>query len=174
MQPALALEIQPAIALLEKTPLVLETLLHAAPADVLDWKPAAERWSIHEVVAHLVDLEKLYLERTRRMLSENSPELPGFTPAGALLGGPPADAIERLVRFAVLRGELVALVKDAPASAAERTGIHAELGRITLAQALNELANHDLGHLRQIAELYRARAFYPNAGPFQRYSNPHP
>lgn len=173
MQAALAPEIQPAIALLEKTPLVLETLLHAAPAEVLDWKPAAERWSIHEVVAHLVDLEKLYLERTLRMLSADSPQLPGFT-AGSLLAGPPADAIERLVRFAALRSDLVALVKDAPASAAERTGIHEELGRITLAQALNELANHDLGHLRQIAELYRARAFYPNAGPFQRYSNPRP
>lgn len=173
MQPALALEVQPAIALLEKTPLVLETLLHAAPAEVLEWKPSAERWSIREVVAHLVDLETLFVERVRRILREEAPQLPGFTPGGSL-GGPFRDAIDRLVRFAVLRGELVGLVKDAPASAAARTGIHEELGRITLAQTLNELANHDLGHLRQIAELYRARAFYPNAGPFQRYSNPQP
>jgi hypothetical protein len=48
------------------------------------------------------------------------------------------------------------------------------MGTITLSQMLHELANHDLGHIRQIAELYRARAFYPNAGPFQKYSNPKP
>jgi hypothetical protein len=45
---------------------------------------------------------------------------------------------------------------------------------ITLSQMLNEWASHDLGHLRQIAELYRAHAFHPHAGPFQRYSNPKP
>jgi hypothetical protein len=39
---------------------------------------------------------------------------------------------------------------------------------------LHELANHDLGHLRQIAELDRAHSFYPHAGPFQKYSNPKP
>jgi hypothetical protein len=61
-----------------------------------------------------------------------------------------------------------------PSSASSRTGIHPEMGAITLLQLLNELANHDLGHLRQIAELYRAKAFYPHAGPFQNYSNPKP
>jgi hypothetical protein len=39
---------------------------------------------------------------------------------------------------------------------------------------LNEWANHDLGHLRQIAELYRANAFHPNSGPFMKYSSPKP
>jgi hypothetical protein len=48
------------------------------------------------------------------------------------------------------------------------------LGNITLHQMLSEWASHDLGHLRQIAELYRARAFHPYAGPFQKYSNPKP
>jgi hypothetical protein len=152
---------------------VLETLLHAAPVDVLDWKPSPERWSIQEVMAHLVDIERLYVERTQRIVREEAPELPKFR-SGGPVGGPSVDVIELLARFGVLRIELVGLVKDAPASAATRIGMHAELGPVTLAQLVNELANHDLGHLRQIAELYRARAFYPNAGPFQRYSSPKP
>ena len=90
------------------------------------------------------------------------------------MGASSVGGVELLARFGALRNELVSLVKDAPASAATRVGMHEELGRVTLAQLLNELANHDLGHLRQIAELYRARVFYPNAGPFQRYSNPQP
>ena len=174
MQPALAPELQPAVTLLEKTPAVLETLLLSTPPNVLDWKPSPERWAIREVLAHLVDIEKLFMERVRRILEEDTPHLPKFTPNGLLLGGPSADAIERLARFGTLRNELIGLLKGAPASAAARIGVHEELGRVTLAQLVNELANHDLGHLRQIAELYRARAFYPNAGPFQKYSDPRP
>jgi hypothetical protein len=41
-------------------------------------------------------------------------------------------------------------------------------------QFLHELASHDPGHLRQMAELYPAHAFYPHAGPFQKYSHPKP
>jgi hypothetical protein len=32
---------------------------------------------------------------------------------------------------------------------------------------LNEWAFHDLGHVRQIAELARAVKYYPSMGPFQ-------
>ena len=61
-----------------------------------------------------------------------------------------------------------------PASAGARAGVRSELGTITLSEMLNEWANHDLGHLRQIAELYRAYAFHPHSGPFMKYSNPQP
>ena len=40
---------------------------------------------------------------------------------------------------------------------------------ITFAQLLNEFVFHDLGHIRQIMELYRSHAFYPNMGVFQSY-----
>lgn len=38
-------------------------------------------------------------------------------------------------------------------------------GEITLAEMLHEWALHDLGHIRQIAELVRARKYLPGAGP---------
>ena len=174
MQPGAAAEMNSALELLEKTPGVLKTLLDGVPRDVLDWKPGPERWSICEVVAHLGNIEMLYVERARRILAEDNPALQKFVPGGPLPGGPSADALERLAHFSALRSELLGVLKNAPASAGLRIGTHEELGTLTLAHLLNELANHDLGHLRQIAELYRARAFYPNAGPFQRYSSPQP
>ena len=174
MQPSPAAELQPALMLLEKTPIVLETLLADLPQEALEWKPSEERWSIREVMAHLADIEELYTERAQRIVREERPALAKYVPSAKLLGGSSADGVERLVRFGLLRRGLVAFVREAPASAALRTGVHEELGPVTLAQMLNELANHDLGHLRQIAELYRARAFYPNVGPFQRYSDPRP
>src|SRR5712664_543820 len=53
MQPASARDMQPALALLEKTPRLLETMLCDLPGELLHWKPAPERWSISEVLAHL-------------------------------------------------------------------------------------------------------------------------
>jgi len=53
------------------------------------------------------------------------------------------------------------------AARAGRTGEHGKLGSLTLAQLVHEWAFHDLGHIRQIAELVRARCHYPEIGPFQ-------
>ena len=44
---------------------------------------------------------------------------------------------------------------------------HPVLGEFTLANLLNEWALHDLGHVRQLAELVRAQLYYPEIGPFQ-------
>jgi hypothetical protein len=43
--------------------------------------------------------------------------------------------------------------------------LHREAGPITLNQMLHEWALHDLGHIRQIAELVRARKYLEGSGP---------
>jgi hypothetical protein len=172
LSPAASL-LQPPVSLLEKTPAILETLLRDVSADVLDWKPAAERWSIAEVLAHLLMIEQLYGERAKRIVVDQNPTLVKFAaPDESEL--PKKTARQYLEEFVALRRAHYFFWHGIPSSASARTGIHPEMGPITLLQLLNELANHDLGHLRQIAELYRAKAFYPHAGPFQRYSNPKP
>lgn len=176
MQPASASEMQPAIALLEKTPRLLETLLCDLHGELLHWKPAADRWSISEVLAHLAALEQVYAERALRMIAEDSPALARYDLEGAAARGEYArgSAGENLALFTRARRSTLALLTGLPASASARTGIHSELGTTSLAHVLNEWANHDLGHLRQIAELYRAHAFHPHSGPFMKYSNPKP
>lgn len=176
MQPASAAEIQPAISLLEKTPRLLETLLGDLPGELLHWKPNPDRWSISEVLAHLAALEHVYAERVKRMVAEDSPPIAKYDLAGASASGEYSrgSAGENLAHFTRTRRSTLALLNGLPASAGPRTGVHSELGTITLAHMLNEWANHDLGHLRQIAELYRAHAFHPHSGPFMKYSHPQP
>jgi DinB superfamily len=176
MQPAPVSSIQPAISLLEKTPILFETMLHDLSGELLHWQPAPDRWSISEVLAHLSALEQVYAERTLRIVAEDSPALEKYDQAGAAGRGDYSrgSAGEHLAHFTRTRRSTLALLKGLPPSAGDRTAIHSELGSITLAQMLNEWATHDLGHLRQIAELYRAHAFHPYAGPFQKYSNPKP
>jgi hypothetical protein len=176
MQPASAMDMQPAILLLGKTPKLLETLLGDLPGEPLHWKPAPDRWSISEVLAHLAALEQIYAERTLRMVTEDSPPLAKYDLAGATARGDYSrgSAGENLALFTRTRRSALALLTGLPVSAGARTGVHSELGTITFAHMLNEWANHDLGHLRQIAELYRAHAFHPHSGPFMKYSNPQP
>jgi len=173
MQPISSAPIQAPISLLEKTPAILEILLRDLPQELLQWKPRPERWSIAEVLAHMVVIEKLYEQRTHRIVLEHEPTLTKYQ---AL---PEAEQQMKSLRhyleeFIPLRRAFVFYLHSIPGSAGARTGKHPEMGTITLSQMLHELANHDLGHLRQIAELYRAHAFYPHAGPFQKYSNPKP
>lgn len=176
MQPASAIDIEPAVSLLGKTPQLLETLLGDLPADVLDWKPKPERWSVSEILAHLAALEQVYAERVRRIMAEDSPRLAKYDLDGAKARQEYSrgSADENLEHFTRLRRASLALLAGLPPSACARTAIHSELGVITLAHLLNEWANHDLGHLRQIEELYRARSFHPHSGPFMKYSNPQP
>jgi hypothetical protein len=110
------------------------------------------------------------------MVAEDSPALVKYDLAGAEARGEYSrgSAGENLALFTRTRRSTLALLVGLPGSAGVRTGIHAELGSVTLVQMLNEWANHDLGHLRQIAELYRAYAFHPKSGPFMKYSNPQP
>ena len=175
-EPGVTRSIQPALLLLEKTPILLETLLRDLPEDLLRWKPAAERWSIAEVLGHLADIEMVYADRTRRMVTEEGPRLQKYDPASTVVVGDYVRglATENLAYFIKTRRSTVVLLRSIPADAGEREATHSELGNFTLHQMLSEWASHDLGHLRQIAELYRARAFHPYAGPFQKYSNPKP
>lgn len=176
MQPASASDLRAAISLLEKTPRLLETLLGDLPWELLHWKPAPDRWSISEVLAHLAALEQVYVERALRMVAEGSPALAKYDQGDTAARGEYSrgSAGENLAQFTETRRSTLALLAGLPRSAGARTGMHSELGTITLAQMLNEWANHDLGHLRQMAELYRAHAFHPHSGPFMKYSNPQP
>src|SRR5712692_6174568 len=101
MQPAVARSIQPAVSLLEKTPILLETLLRDLPEELMRWKPAPERWCISEVIAHLADLEQVYADRTRRIVTEDTPVIKKYDLAGATLSGDYSigSAGENLARF---------------------------------------------------------------------------
>src|SRR5207253_4824346 len=83
MQPASAVDIQPAISLLGKTPQLLETLLGDLAGELLHWKPKPDRWSISEVLSHLGALEQVYAERVLRSMAEHSRPLTKYDWYGA-------------------------------------------------------------------------------------------
>ncbi len=156
----------PCLGLLGATPGILRGLtIELSEADAR-WKPSHDRFSIAEVLAHLSHSEShCYRMRLDRFMSETRSE---FEPDDAQMYLDlyrDADPKEAFDQFEDRRETNLAFLRHLPDGAAYRVALHREYGEITLAQMLNEWALHDLGHIRQIAELVRARKYQAGAGP---------
>lgn len=162
----------PGLAVLEQTPIIIEKIIWAASDEQMNWKPAMDRWSISEVLAHMSEVESVgFRERIQKMLDKDDPPLEAYDQnaayaAGKYTGNKPR---ENLKKFCHERDRSLSWLRYVPVGMVARTGQHPEMGSINIGHLMNEWAFHDLGHIRQIAELYRSRAFHPSIGPFQRY-----
>ena len=76
-----------------------------------------------------------------------------------------ADPEDSFDHFEEQRETNVEYLRNLAPGAGDRVAGHREAGEITLSQMLHEWALHDLGHIRQIAELVRARKYLAGAGP---------
>ncbi len=156
----------PCLDLLEATPGILRGLMVELNDEDARWKPAPERFSIAEVLAHLSHSEgHCYRMRLDRFMAET---LPAFEPDDAQMYLDlyrAADPEKSFDEFKDQREANIAFLRDLPNGAGDRVALHREFGEITLAQMLNEWALHDLGHIRQVAELIRARKYQAGAGP---------
>lgn len=159
----------PCLELLDSTLDILRALMVELTEEDACWKPAEDRFSIAEVLAHLSHSEgHCYRMRLERFLSEERPEFESDDAQMYLDLYRNADPEDALDHFEEQRENTVDVLRELPASAGDRRAIHKEYGEITLAQMLHEWALHDLGHIRQIAELVRARKYLDGAGPMGR------
>src|SRR3977135_653782 len=156
----------PCLDLLQETPSILRGLMRELNHEDAEWKPAPDRFSVAEVLAHLSHSEgHCYRMRLDHFMTETRPE---FEPDDAQMyldlyrDADPEDAFDH---FDEQRENNLEFLRDLPAGDGDRTALHKEYGEITLSQMLNEWALHDLGHIRQVAELARARKYAAGAGP---------
>jgi len=156
----------PCLDLLEATPGVLRGIMAELSAVDVRWKPAPDRFSVGEVLAHLSHSEgHCYRARLDRFMSEDNPEFEGDDAQQHLdlyRNMDPEDAFDH---FEEQRETNIEALRDLPPGAGARQAVHETVGPITLAQMLHEWALHDLGHIRQIADLVRARKYLEGAGP---------
>jgi hypothetical protein len=156
----------PCLDLLEATPAILRALMAEISEEDARWKPADDRFSIAEVLSHLSHSEgHCYRARLDRFLAEDRPE---FEPDDAHMHLDVyrnADPEEDFGHFEDQRETNIELLRGLPAETGDRKALHRSAGEITLSQMLHEWALHDIGHIRQIAELVRARKYLAGAGP---------
>ncbi len=160
----------PGITQLALTADVLRSLLDGITTEETGWKPEPGRWSIAEVLEHLSHVEGHgFRSRVEQMVNEDSPLLPeydqeAFAAAGQYSG---REAEESFAHFEEQRDDNLVYLESLPPAVVKRTGRHEKLGDITVGQLLNEWAFHDLGHVRQLAELVRVIRYWPEMGPFR-------
>jgi DinB superfamily len=97
-------------------------------------------------------IESPYRARLVRMTLEDNPRMAAI---GCITGDyDPETPISILIEtLAMLRRETLAFLEDLPAMARARTGIHAELGPVTLRDQVESLSAHDEEHIGHIAKL---------------------
>ena len=156
----------PCLDLLEATPEILRGLMSEISDEDARWKPAPDRFSIAEVLAHLSHSEgHCYRARVDRFLAEEMPELEPDDAQMHLELYKNGDPEEDFGHFEEQRETNIDYLRSLPADAGSRRAKHRVAGEITLSQMLHEWSLHDLGHVRQIAELVRARKYLAGAGP---------
>ena len=133
----------------------IQELTSGLSPEQLEAIPVPGKWSIHQIVAHLADVELVFQTRARMIMFQNNPTLIGFDQEPWVLGWmrenePWADTFER---FCVLRKAILRLFLNAEGHDLERYGTHNERGIQTIADYVEMLAGHDINHLRQIERL---------------------
>lgn len=136
----------------------LITTLVKCPRIMWDFKPAADTWSIREIIAHLADSEAHAYIRARRILAEPGRDVIAFDQdlwARELdySAQEPDDALEF---FRLARRMTTALLRRQPEEAWHRTTHHPERGEITLDDWLEGFTRHPEAHLEQITRVFKA------------------
>lgn len=167
-----AFDLAEGIAILERTPRVLDIWLRGLPEPWVRADEGPDTWSAFDIVGHLIDGEETdWIPRARIVLAQG-PER-RFTPYDRFrhLASRGSDTLAgRLDRFATLRAENVATLKGWNLGEAQLalTAEHPELGPVTLRQLLATWVAHDLDHLVQIARVM-GRRYAEASGPWTAY-----
>jgi hypothetical protein len=160
----------PAIDHLAATPDILRALLTGISDEQAYWKPKPDRFSIAELLEHLSHVEAhCFRIRFDEALAQDDPLFDPYDQNAYYAQGVYSnrDAEESMAHWEEQRENNLEFLRGLEPGQLKRTARHSLLGRFTLENMLNEWALHDLGHIRQMAELVRAQLYYPALGPFQ-------
>jgi hypothetical protein len=140
---------------LRETAHAMESLLWNLDDDALDRRPSEEEWSCIELVSHMTEMERRYIERLERIVRLDQPAIPAFD-GDSIDAEMPIDsttAFELMDEFGVLRRQSVYLLWSLDEGDWERAGVHPYLGPLTIMQVAREMNEHDLAHLWQLRRL---------------------
>lgn len=132
---------------------VMNFLLRDLPADSPYWdaRPDANRFSLREVVAHLVDYDSVSRERFERIIREDKPELPNWDEDEAAQHYDARNPKHQLENLLVSRQELAVWLEGLSDKEWKRTGSRPRVGEFSVEEGVALFLGHDAYHLEQIA-----------------------
>lgn len=160
------------LEILATTPEKIQRELAPLSLSELKAKPAENKWSIREILAHLDDVEEVGMrERVQAMIDQDYPLLEPFDQEkrAVELHYERTNPYKSLAHFVSQRRNNLKWLKTLRPAQLKRTARHRTVGEITVSEMIHEWAFHDLGHIKQILEVKRymlwprmgnMRAFY--------------
>lgn len=134
---------------------LLEALAGLSREDLMA-RPVPGTWSIQEIVVHLMDSDLIGIDRMKRIAAENRPLLIGYDENAFVrtlrYDLVPADKAAEV--FATARELFAIQLAALPPEAFAKTGIHSEVGLVSLEKQLGKYVEHFEHHL---AFIYKKR-----------------
>jgi len=157
--------------ILSSTPEKLRREITTLSAQEMKARPAPNKWSVQEVLAHLDDVEEnASRARVQAIVERDRPVLHPFDQEARVveMRYDRKDPRRSLAAFARKRQANLKWLRKLRPAQLKRKGVHEQVGEISVEEFLNEWAFHDLGHLKQILEIKRY-ALYPRMGNMQKF-----
>ena len=134
----------------------LVAALQRFPEAMWQFRPAPDRWTIHEIVVHIADSEANSYVRCRRLIAEPGATVMGYDEQqwATALDYHSQSAAEAVELFKWLRRKGYTLIKSQPDSAWSNTVTHTESGLMTMDDWLDTYDRHVPDHIRQMQAVY--------------------
>jgi hypothetical protein len=148
---------QKPLAVQAATPKKLERLIKGVPAAKLRKRPAPNKWSVSEILAHLADGEIVGAFRLRMILGAPGTPIASFDQDSWVTSGhyEKRDPRKSLELFRTLREGNLALLKSLTPEQWKHYGMHSERGQESIEHMTRMYAGHDINHLRQVGAILR-------------------
>jgi uncharacterized damage-inducible protein DinB len=159
------------IPILASTPDKLKREIASMSSQEMKRRPAANKWSVQEVLAHMDDIEEIGMwARVAALIETDDPILLPIDQERRAeeMKYNRKDPIQSLASFARQRQANVKWLKKLRPAQQKRRGRHQEVGVISVEELVTEWALHDLGHIKQILEIKRY-ALYPRIGSMRAF-----
>jgi hypothetical protein len=137
----------------------LERLIQGVPPSKLRERPAADKWSVSEIVAHLGDAEIVTGFRMRLILGAPGAPISAYDQDSWVTSGhyEKRDPRKSVEQFRTLREANLALLDSLTPEQWKHYGMHSERGQETIELMVRMAAGHDINHLQQIERILPAK-----------------
>ncbi len=142
-----------------ETPAKLERLVKGLPSSRLRERPAPDKWSAAEILAHLADAELVTAWRMRQILGAPGTPIQAYDQDSWAAAGhyETRDPQKSLQLIRTLREANVALLKSLSPEQWKQYGRHAERGEESIERIARMMAGHDLNHLKQLEKIVNSQ-----------------
>lgn len=130
-------------------------LVLSLPAEKLLYRYAENKWTIKEILVHIIDDERIYAYRAMCFARGEKTHLPGFEQNEYAInsGANGRDINSILEEYEAVRRSTIALFNGLPENSLTNTGV-ADDKKDSVRALLFHLAGHELHHINLIKERY--------------------